>query len=300
MRGCDNFCAYCVVPLVRGPERSRSPAAIREEVRRLVARGTREVTLLGQAVNKYRFVEGAKAWDLADLLEALAAVNGVSRLYFVTNHPRQVTPRLAAAFRSLPAVCPYLHMPAQAGSDVVLARMNRGYTAEEYRERVAMVRQAAPYVAVHSDFIVGFPGETAEDFEATLDLVRQVRPAGAFVFKYSPRPGTLAARKFPDDVPVKEKRRRNQALLDLVGRIAAEDNQAFVGRSLDILVEGPSPRQPQAALQWRGRTRCRRIVVFDGPPESAPASGKPLAGREVRVRVEAAGALTLFASLLPG
>ena len=326
MRGCDNFCAYCVVPHVRGPERSRPPAAVLEEVRRAVERGACQVTLLGQAVNKYRFEEEGRAWDLAALLEAAAAVRGLSRLDFLTNHPRAMTARLVAVFRNLPPVCPYLHMPAQAGSDAVLRRMNRGYTAAEYLERVAMVRQAAPQVAVHSDFIVGFPGETEADFEATLDLVRRMRPAGAFVFKYSPRPGTLAARDFADDVPLKEKRRRNQALLDLVGRIAAEDNQAFVGREVEVLVEGSSPQArlraatgrspwrtagaerspsasdllpPASGLQLRGRTRCHRLVVFDGPPEDSTGSGHALAGREVRVRVEAAGALTLFAALLP-
>jgi tRNA-2-methylthio-N6-dimethylallyladenosine synthase len=224
-------------------------------------------------------------------------------------------------------------MPAQSGSDAVLRRMNRGYTAAEYAEKVALVREAAPDVAVVSDFIIGFPGETEADFQATLDLARRVRFAGGFVFKYSPRPGTLAAKKYPDDVPRKEKQRRHRELLDLLSEIAMQDNQTFIGREVNVLVEGPSPHphlddrltgrglqteakkkvpvgrgsssslQPPARgldrprglaasslLQWRGRTPCHRLVVFDGPPN--------LAGELVTVRIARAGALTLFATLV--
>jgi tRNA-2-methylthio-N6-dimethylallyladenosine synthase len=303
MRGCDMFCSYCVVPNVRGPERSRSPSAIVEEVQRLVGEGVREVTLLGQAVNRYRFDEGGRAWDLADLVEKVAGTPGLRRLRFITSHPKAMTARLASLFRGVPNICPYVHMPAQSGSDAVLARMNRGYTAAEYAQRVAMVREAEPQVAVASDFIVGFPGETREDFEATLDLARRMRFAGGFVFKYSPRPGTLAARKYPDDVPVAEKRRRHGALLALVEQIAGEENQKFVGRRGEVLVEGlaPRPRLNTRALpvnlqssicnlQWRGRMPDNRLVVFDGRPN--------LAGELVTVRIERAGPLTLFATLL--
>ena len=334
MRGCDRFCSYCVVPNVRGPERSRSPAAVAEEVQRLVDRGVREVTLLGQAVNRYRFEEGGRAWNLADLVEKVAETPGLRRLRFITSHPKAMTARLASLFRDVPLLCPHLHMPAQSGSDAVLERMKRGYTAAEYAQRVAMVREAAPQVAVASDFIVGFPGETREDFEATLDLARRMRFASGFVFKYSPRPGTLAARAYPDDVPRKEKERRHRQLLDLIGEIASEENQAFVGRRVEVLVEGPAPRpwlnaragqtcQPNGAValpanppfdfahgpealegqsaignpQWRGRTPCHRLVVFDGPPFGG-AQGRPdLAGEEVKVRVDRAGPITLFASL---
>ncbi len=310
MRGCDNFCSYCVVPTVRGPERSRPPTAVLEEVRRLAGQGALQVTLIGQAVNKYEHRLGGRTWRLADLLAEVAAVPGLRRIHFITNHPRAMTPDLAAAMRDLPAVCPYLHMPAQAGSDAVLARMHRGYTAGQYLERVAMVREARPDVAVQSDFIVGFPGETREDFDATLDLVRQARFAGAFVFKYSPRPGTRAAERFPDDVSAAEKRRRNQALLDRVGEIALEENRRLVGREVDLLVEGPSPRphldrRPEDAetgaarseapdplsanVQLRGRTPENRIVVFDGPER--------LAGTLVPVRITRAEGLTLFASI---
>ncbi len=241
MRGCDNFCAYCVVPNVRGPERSRPPVSILQEVRRLAGRGARRITLLGQAVNKYRFEEAGRRWDLADLLAEVAETDGLDRLTFITNHPAAMTDRLADAFAHLPAVCPYLHMPAQAGSDAVLRRMNRGYTRGQYEDRVARVRQARPDVAVVSDFIVGFPGETEADFEATCDLARRTRFAGGFVFKYSPRPGTVAADRYADDVPADEKRRRHRILLDLVQRGAAEQNRTLVGRTVPVFVEGRSP-----------------------------------------------------------
>ncbi|MFO8012030.1 MAG: MiaB/RimO family radical SAM methylthiotransferase [Phycisphaerae bacterium] len=321
MRGCDNFCAYCVVPHVRGPERSRRPSAVLDEVRRLVAEGARQITFLGQAVNKYEAEEDGRRWDLADLLAAAADTRGLGRLHFITNHPAAMTDRLAAVYRDVSAVCPYLHMPAQAGSDAVLARMNRGYTAAEYEARVAMVREARPDVAVASDFIVGFPGETAADFEATCALVRRTRFAGGFVFKYSPRPGTAAAQRYPDDVPATEKRRRHQVLLDLVQESAAAENRAMVGRTVPVFIEGPSPNPhldadsqednrsrcgragwsgPEEAppgrasrpghtsgsVQLRGRTPGGRIVVFDGPADAA--------GEILEVRLTRAADVTLF------
>jgi tRNA-2-methylthio-N6-dimethylallyladenosine synthase len=332
MRGCDNFCSYCVVPHVRGPERSRPPHAILEEVRRLVGQGAGQVTLLGQAVNQYAAEEAGRRWDLADLLAAVAGVPGLSRLRFITNHPRAMTPRLAGLFRDVPNVCPHLHMPAQAGSDAVLGRMDRGYTAAEYLERAAMVRAARPDVGLYSDFIVGFPGETTEAFEATLDLVRRLRTAGAFVFRYSPRPGTRAA-GFPDDVPDAEKRRRHRELLALVGEIAEQQNRAFIGRTVEVLVEDLSPRQRQArGLRHEACATARpedhpsRTPAPDRRPDASslplppsclkpPASSlqlrgrtpchrlvvfdgpRDLVGRTVPVRVEGATSLTLLAHL---
>jgi tRNA-2-methylthio-N6-dimethylallyladenosine synthase len=305
MRGCDNFCSYCVVPFVRGPERSRAPAVILEEVRRLVGQGARQITLLGQAVNKYAAHEGGRRWDLADLLAKVAETPGLARLSFITSHPAAMTERLAQVFRDVPAVIPYLHMPAQAGSDAVLARMNRGYTVAEYLDRVAMARAMRPGLAAASDFIVGFPGESEADFEATCDLVRRARFSGAFVFKYSPRPGTAAAKRLTDDVPDAEKRRRNSALLALVEEITGEENRKFVGRTVRVFVEelAPRPKLNDASRlaasrrrargssgdlpQLRGRTPCNRIVVFDGPPS--------LVGTEVDVEVVDSTPLTLFA-----
>jgi len=332
IRGCDNFCAYCVVPRVRGPERSRAPAVVLDEIRRLVDAGARRVTLLGQAVNKYDAQEGGRRWDLADLLAAAAETPGLARLEFITNHPRHVTERLADVFRDVPAVAPYLHMPAQAGSETVLARMKRGYTAAEYADRVAMVRRARPDVAVASDFIVGFPGETEADFDATCDLVRRLRFSGAFVFKYSPRPGTYAAAHFEDDVPVREKRRRHQVLLDLVQGIALEDNKALVGQTFPVFVEGPSPRphlDAEADVPASASSRSCGPVGLDSRAERGPGgTGRPgytragagdclqlrartphnrivvfdgpadLAGRIVPVRIVRASALTLFGELV--
>jgi tRNA-2-methylthio-N6-dimethylallyladenosine synthase len=299
MRGCDNFCAYCVVPHVRGPERSRRPSAVLDEVRRLVGEGARQITFLGQAVNKYQAEEAGRRWDLADLLAAAAETPGLDRLHFITNHPAAMTDRLADVFRSVPAVCPYLHMPAQAGSDAVLGRMNRGYTAAAYEAKVAMARDARPDVAVASDFIVGFPGETEADFEATCGLVRRLGFAGGFVFKYSPRPGTFAAERYPDDVPDADKRRRHQVLLDLVQERAAEQHRALVGRTVPVFIEGPSPKphldaaeeegdtRPESGkVQLRGRTPGGRIVVFDGPADAA--------GDIVDVRLTRAAHVTLF------
>jgi len=325
MRGCDNFCAYCVVPHVRGPERSRRPSAVLEEVRRLVGEGARQVTFLGQAVNKYRVTEAGRPWDLADLLAEAAETAGLVRLHFITNHPSAMSDYLADVFARVPTVCPYLHMPAQAGSDAVLRRMNRGYTSAEYEERIARVRRARPDVAVASDFIVGFPGETEADFEATCALVRRVGFAGGFVFKYSPRPGTAAARAWPDDVPDAEKRRRHRALLDLVRESAAEENRALLGRTVPVFVEGPSPKphldaaseeesrevcgpagspgrdapidsavglrthraeSHPADVQLRGRTPAGRLVVFPGQAN--------LAGEIVPVRLARAAGVTLF------
>jgi tRNA-2-methylthio-N6-dimethylallyladenosine synthase len=303
MRGCDNFCTYCVVPFVRGPERSRAPASILEEVRRLVGQGARQITLLGQAVNKYRATEDGRTWDLADLLAAAALTPGLARLSFITNHPRAMTEHLAQVFRDVPQVMPYLHMPAQSGSDAVLERMNRGYTAAEYLDRVALVRARRPDVAVASDFIVGFPGETDADFQATVDLVRRAQFTQAFVFKYSPRPGTLGAARLADDVPDAVKRRRNNDLLAVVEEVAGQANAARVGRTVRVFVEELAPRpklnplaQPAGRLneslnpQLRGRAPTNHIVVFDGP--------ESLVGSEVDVRIDASSPLTLFGTLL--
>ncbi|MDK1030962.1 MAG: tRNA (N6-isopentenyl adenosine(37)-C2)-methylthiotransferase MiaB, partial [Planctomycetia bacterium] len=225
MRGCDRFCTYCVVPFVRGPERSRPPGQIVDEARRLVDNACKQITLLGQTVNSYRFSADGQTWRLADLLCKLSEIPGLTRLTFVTSHPCHFTRDLAEAMGSLDPVMPYLHLPAQSGSDTILKRMNRGYTSAEYAERVAMAREHVPGLAVASDFIVGFPGETEEDFEATCDLCRRMRFSGGFVFKYSPRPKTAAAKRWTDDVPDKIKRQRNNRLLSLLQEIATEDNQ---------------------------------------------------------------------------
>ncbi len=294
MFGCDKFCTYCVVPAVRGPEQSRPAAEIEAEVRRLARQGCLEVTLLGQTVNSYRDDSTGPTIRLADLLARLHEIEGLRRLKFVTNHPRHTTTELLEAVRDLPKVTPYLHVPAQSGSNRILRRMKRGYTAEEYREMLLEARATIPEVAVTSDFIVGFPGETDEDYQQTVELVRQGRFKNSFIFKYSPRPNTKAAELYEDDVPEEVKRRRNNELLAVQNAISLEDNQPLVGRRVEILVEGPSKvARKQAAdtdvVQLVGRAACDRIVVFDGPQD--------LAGRILPVEIERADAVTLFGRL---
>ena len=288
MYGCDKFCTYCIVPSVRGPEQSRAAGQIEVEVRRLADQGCLEVTLLGQAVNGYRDASEGRTLRLADLLHRLDGVESLRRLKFVTNHPRDMTRDLVRAVRDLPTVSPYLHVPAQSGSNRVLERMRRGYTAEAYRGMLAMIGEIVPGAAVTSDFIVGFPGETEEDFRATVDLVRQAR------FKNSPRPGTKAAELYPDDVPDAIKRRRNNELLAIQNEISRQQNRPLLGRTVEILVEGPSKtslkRDEQGpVVQLTGRTVCDRIVVFEGRRE--------LAGEIVPVEICRTDAFTLFGQL---
>jgi tRNA-2-methylthio-N6-dimethylallyladenosine synthase len=291
--GCDKFCAFCVVPYVRGPEQARAPDTILAEARKLVAEGCREITLIGQTVNSYRWADGGRTHRLSDLLARLDGVEGLDRIKFVTNYPRDMTPDLIAAVRDLPKVCHYLHVPAQHGSDDVLARMKRGYTIGEYMEMLARVREELPYAAVTSDFIVGFCGETDAEFQTTLDLVRSAGFKNSFIFKYSPRPGTKAYDRLPDDVPEDVKKARNHALLDAQAEVSLAGNQAFVGTRQQVLVEGLSTRDekkavqpgPDGVAQLTGRTMCDRIVVFDAPLR--------LVGRLVDVDITAAGAWSL-------
>jgi tRNA-2-methylthio-N6-dimethylallyladenosine synthase len=267
--GCDKFCTYCVVPSTRGPEQGRPPHQIYDEARILAEQGCKEITLLGQTVNSYKYVDGDKTTRLADLLAELHKIEGIERLKFVTNYPKDMTYDLLQAVRDLPKVSPYLHVPLQSGSDVVLQRMKRGYTVGDYRAMMARIRETVPGYAVSSDFIVGFCGETDEDFERTIELVKECRFKNSFIFKYSERPGTKGAEILKDDVPLEVKQRRNNELLAIQSTISEEDNQAFLGRTVDVLVEGPSKRAMKKTpddpvLQLAGRTHCDRIVVFEG------------------------------------
>lgn len=273
MEGCDHHCSFCVVPTTRGRERSHPPEAIVAEVRQLAAEGCREVTLLGQTVNAYGR-DLPEPTDLAALLARLSEVEGIARLRFTTSNPYNLTPSLVAAMRDLPRVCEALHLPLQSGSDRVLERMRRGYTRERYLELVAELREAVPALALSTDLIVGFPGETEEDFEATVDMVERVAYDSVFAFRYSPRPGTPAA-ELPDQVPLAEKARRNARLLEVADRVAAGRSARLLGRELEVLVEGPS-RRDTAVLS--GRTRCHRVVNFDG-------QGRASAGDLVAVRI---------------
>jgi tRNA-2-methylthio-N6-dimethylallyladenosine synthase len=267
IEGCDQFCTFCVVPFTRGRERSRSSSEVLAELAHLAASGYTEVTLLGQTVNAYRDPE--EGFGLGELLRRGARVAGLRRLRFVTSHPRFVDDDLLDALAGGDPVAPYLHLPAQSGSDRVLYRMKRRYDARGYLETVERTRAAVPEIALSSDFIVGFPGETEEDFEATLDLVRRVRFASLFGFRYSPRPGTAAARwGSASAVPEEVAGERLQRLFDLQARLQAQTNRGLVGRQLEVLVEGRDRRG-----QATGRTACNRIVHFPAGEQDAPSAG---------------------------
>lgn len=234
--GCDKFCTYCIVPSTRGPEQGRPPQQIYDEARLLADQGCKEITLLGQTVNSYKYVDGGTTTRLADLLYQLQEIDGIERLKFVTNYPKDMTYELLQAVRDLPKVSPYLHVPLQSGSDVVLQRMKRGYTVQDYRDMMQRIRETVPGYAVSSDFIVGFCGETEKDFEQTVELVKECRFKNSFIFKYSERPGTKGGGLMKDDIPTEVKQRRNNDLLAIQTAISEEDNQEFIeahGQGLD-------------------------------------------------------------------
>lgn len=260
MRGCNNFCTFCVVPYVRGREASRDPEAIVDEVAAFVAAGGREVTLLGQNVNSY----GRGLPELVtfpQLLRRLNRLPGLDRLRFATSHPRDLSPDLISAFGELPALCEHLHLPVQSGANRILQQMNRGYTREDYLEKVAALRQACPNIALTTDLIVGFPGETEADFCQTLDLMRVAGFDQAFSFKYSPRPQTRAA-TFPHQVPEDVKTERLTQLQALQDELTRQSHNRLVGRELEVLVEGTSKRSPEELC---GRLRTNQVVNFIGP-----------------------------------
>jgi tRNA-2-methylthio-N6-dimethylallyladenosine synthase len=288
--GCDKFCTYCVVPNTRGPEQGRPPAQIISEAQVLAQQGCREITLLGQTVNSYKFTADGRTTDMSDLLEQLHEVDGIDRIKFVTNYPKDMTERLLVTVRDLPKVCPYLHVPAQSGSDQVLKRMKRGYTVADYLEMFERIERILPAAAVSSDFIVGFCGETEQDFEKTVQLVERCRFKNSFIFQYSVRPGTKASERLADDVPREVKARRNNELLAVQDAIAKEDNAKMIGQVVEVLVEGPSKKSQKsdatdAVVQMTGRTTCDRIVVFDG--------NRRQAGQLMRVHVDDVSSHTL-------
>ena len=273
MEGCEKHCTFCVVPVTRGRERSHAPAAIVEEIRGLAASGCREVTLLGQTVNAYgRDLDPPT--DLAALLELVDGVEGIERIRFTTSNPYNLTTRLIRAIRDVPKVVEYLHLPVQSGSDRILARMHRGYTVARYLELIDEIKGTVPDVALSTDIIVGFPGETDTDFAATVGVVERVAYDNAFVFRYSRRPGTPAA-DMSDQIPDPVKAARNAVLLEVSGRVAAQQSRRLAGRVLPVLVDGVSRKDAREAS---GRTRCNRVVNFD-------AQGRGLLGTVVPVQI---------------
>jgi tRNA-2-methylthio-N6-dimethylallyladenosine synthase len=287
MRGCNMPCTYCIVPTTRGDEVSRPIADLVDEAQRLCDDGVTEITLLGQTVNAYgRDLTGQNA-TLARLLRALHEIPSLRRLAFITSHPNFLGPDLVDALAELPKVARYLHLPAQSGSNAVLKAMRRGYTVERYLARIEQLRAKAPDIELHSDFIVGYPGESAADFAATVAFVRQVGFAQSYVFKYSPRPGTVAA-ELADDVPEPEKERRNAELLAAQEELTAAKNRALVGTTVEVLVEGDSKVKGRLS----GRTAHHRLVHF-------AADDRSLIGQYVPVRVTEALAHSCVGELLP-
>jgi tRNA-2-methylthio-N6-dimethylallyladenosine synthase len=276
MRGCDRFCTFCIVPFVRGRERSLPGPVLVEQVRALAATGTREIVFLGQTVNAYRH----DGWDFARLLRETATVPGIDRIRFTSPHPADMGDAAIDAMAECAAVMPQLHLPVQSGSDRILVRMAREYTAAQYEALVERLRERVPAIALSTDVIVGFPGEDDDDFAATESLMHRVRYDAAFLFRYSSRPGTRAGR-WPDDVPDAEKGRRLETLIALQETISAERNRMLVGADVEVLVEGPA-RRPEGWVS--GKTPHMKTVVFPGP--AAP-------GALVTVRVGAATSHTL-------
>lgn len=309
--GCDKFCTYCVVPNTRGPEQGRSPTDILNEAQILADQGCLEITLLGQTVNSYKYHhDDGSVTDMASLLQQLHDIEGIRRIKFVTNYPKDMTERLLETIRDLPKVSKYLHVPAQSGSDTVLKRMKRGYTVADYMAMMERIERILPDAAISSDFIVGFCGETEADFQQTIELTKRCRFKNSFIFQYSVRSGTKAAERLEDDIPIEVKARRNNELLAVQDEIAREDNLKFVGKAVEVLVEGPSKkaiRNGQSGdtddggdhiVQMIGRTHCDRIVVFDGNRRQAghflsitidDASSHTLVGRVKTVDVVTIG-----------
>ncbi|MBI2206965.1 MAG: tRNA (N6-isopentenyl adenosine(37)-C2)-methylthiotransferase MiaB [Candidatus Rokubacteria bacterium] len=276
MEGCEKHCTFCVVPTTRGRERSHTPETILAEVRGLVADGVKEVTLLGQTVNAYGR-DLTPPTDLGELFWWLNDVDGLERIRFTTSNPYNLTPRLIRAFRDVPKVCEWFHLPLQSGSNRILARMNRGYTVERYLELIAELRDAVPDVTLSTDIIVGFPGETDDDFQATLAVVERVGYDNVFAFRYSRRPGTPAA-TMPDQVPDDVKADRNTRLLAVTGRLAAARSTRLLGRTVDVLVDGHSRKDADVLA---GRSRCNRVVNFDGQGQVAVGDVVPVTVTEV-------------------
>ena len=285
MRGCNNFCSYCVVPYTRGRERSRDPQTILREAQELFSAGYREVTLLGQNVNSYRWKEGtAEAGDFPALVERVAGISPLLRVRFATSHPKDLSDRLIEVMASYPNICRAVHLPAQSGSDRMLAAMNRKYTRAWYLERVAAIRRRMPDCAVTTDLIAGFCGETAEDHAQTLSLMREVGYDSAYMFKYSQRPGTLASRTMTDDVSEEVKTARLNEIIALQNELSTASNERDMGNVFEVLVEGLSRRSSE---QLCGRTSQNKMVVFDRTGETAP-------GDYVRVRITGCTSATLF------
>ena len=287
MRGCNNVCSYCVVPYTRGAERSRDAHSIVREACDVFRRGYKEVTLLGQNVDSYLWKSDTETVDFADLLDRVAAISPLLRVRFATSHPKDISDEVIDTMAARPNICRHIHLPVQSGSDRMLEKMRRRYTREWYLERVARIRSAMPDCGITTDVIAGFCSETEEDHALTLSLFREVRFDAAFMFCYSERPGTLAARKYPDDVPPEVKTRRLGEIIALQNELSLESNRADVGKTFRVLVEGPSKRSDDDLC---GRTGSSKMCVF-------PARGHR-AGDYVDVRITSCTSATLIGEIV--
>jgi len=296
MRGCNQFCTYCIVPFTRGREKSRRLEDITEEVRRLVANGTREILLLGQNITAYGVAEARQAGTyqpqefsaLADLLYALNEIPGLERIRFTSPHVKYMTDKFIEAICNLPKVCKSFHVPLQSGSDRILKAMHRNYTSGEYRERIAAITSRCPQACFSTDVIVGFPGETEEDFLLTRQLMEDVGFDMAYIFRYSQREGTYAARELPDDVPEEVKHARNQLLLEDLERRSNAHNQTYIGQTVEVLVEGVSKRNGD---RWTGRSDANKTVNFLPDSDCRP-------GLLLPIRIERATPNSLFGTIV--
>ena len=288
IEGCDKHCAYCVVPFTRGPERSRTSQSVLEEAQRLVGQGYSEIQLLGQNVNSYRDPSDA-GLDFARLLAAVGRVPGVRRVRFTTSHPRDFTLQIVEAIDQNPVLCDQVHLPVQSGSSRLLGCMARDYGREEYLGHIRLMKRAQRNIAISTDIIVGFPGETEDDFQQTLSLLDEVEYDSIFSFKYSPRPGT-AAEKFEDAIPEEEKSRRLAILQEKQRRIQVRRNARLIGREEEVLVEG----RRKKSQQWIGRTTQNRVLNFTDPVGDSP----DLRGSYCRVRVTGSGPNSLVGELV--
>lgn len=260
MRGCNNFCSYCIVPYTRGREVSRASREVVEEVTRLAASGVLEVTLIGQNVNSYGTSGGGDV-SFPELLKKVASVEGIKRVRFITSHPKDISEELIYLFGEETKICRHIHLPVQSGSNEVLKAMRRGYTREEYLEKVMLLKRLYPNMSITTDIIAGFPGETEADFEDTMELLKTVRFDNIFSFMYSPRPGTKAS-EFEGHIDAEVKSRRLQILQEAQRDITTERSLSLVGKTMEVLVEGPSKADPD---EFSGRTSCNRIVNFPAP-----------------------------------
>lgn len=287
MRGCNNVCSYCVVPYTRGAERSRDPQTIVDEARDVFSKGYKEVTLLGQNVDSYNWkpAEG-EGCDFPKLLEMVARISPELRVRFATNHPKDISDELIETMARYDNICNHIHLPVQSGSDRLLEKMRRRYTAEWYLERVAMIREVLPGCGITTDVIAGFCSETEEDHQQTLELFRKVGFDYAYMFYYSERPGTLAARHYPDDVPLDVKTRRLNEIIALQSKLSLKSNQNDIGKTLRVLVEGPSKKNPEELC---GRSGSNKMCVFPGKGHKA--------GDYVDVKVLSCTSATLIGKL---